>query len=153
MTYQMLRPVEFLLVEDNPGDIRLTRESLAESKIYNHLSVVNDDGVEALSFLRREGQYENALRPDVILLDLNLPKMSGHEVLAQIKQDPALLDIPVVVLTASSSEEDIAKSYNKHANCFITKPLDYDQFIRVVRSINDFWLSIVKLPQEKPRVA
>lgn len=152
MTHQTLRPVEFLLVEDNPGDIRLTRESLAESKIYNHLNVVND-GVEALKFLRREGHYENASRPDVILLDLNLPKMSGHEVLADIKKDPALLDIPVVVLTASSSEEDIARSYSKHANCFITKPLDYDQFIRVVHSINDFWLSIVKLPQEKPRVA
>lgn len=145
MSNEMIRPIEFLLVEDNPGDVRLTRESLTESKIYNRLQVVSD-GHEALRYLRREGPYEKARRPDVILLDLNLPRISGHDVLETIKNDPDLLDIPVVILTASSSEEDIARSYSKHANCFITKPLDYEQFIKVVQSINEFWVSIVKLP-------
>jgi len=142
---ERFRPVEILLVEDNPGDVRLTMEALKEHKVLNKLSVVND-GVEAIAFLRREGRYADAHRPDLILLDLNLPKKNGKEVLAEIKTDPDLKRIPVVVLTASSSEKDILNSYNLSANCYITKPVSLDQFVEVVKSIENFWLTIVKLP-------
>lgn len=147
MTRMESVPVEVLLVEDNPGDVRLTREALKEGKVRNHLSVA-PDGVEALAFLRREGRYADAPRPDVILLDLNLPKKDGREVLQEIKGDPALRSIPVVILTSSQAERDIAEAYALHANCYITKPVDLDQFITVVRSIEDFWFTIVKLPPE-----
>jgi two-component system, chemotaxis family, response regulator Rcp1 len=140
------RPIDILLVEDNPGDVRLTIEALKDGKVRNRLNVAAD-GVEALAFLRREGKYADAPRPDVILLDLNLPKKDGREVLAEIKEDEELRRIPVVVLTTSSSEQDILRTYNLHANCYITKPVDLDQFIQVVRGIEDFWLTIVKLPQ------
>jgi len=139
------RPIEILLVEDNPGDVRLTQEVFKESKILNNLSVAVD-GMEAMAFLRREGKYVNALCPDLILLDLNLPKKDGREVLAEIKSSEQLKRIPVVVLTISKAEEDIFKTYELYANCFITKPLDLDQFITIVKSIEDFWLTIVKLP-------
>ena len=139
------RPVEILLVEDNPGDVRLTQEAFKENKLLNHLSVVWD-GEEAMAFLRQEGEYANAERPDLILLDLNLPKKDGREVLAEVKADEDLRRIPVVVLTTSSAEQDILKSYNLHANCYITKPVDLDQFIKIVKTIEDFWLTIVKLP-------
>ena len=137
--------VEILMVEDNPGDVRLTREALKESKVRNKMHVVGD-GVEALAFLRHEGQYADAPHPDIILLDLNLPRKNGREVLAEIKEDPDLKRIPVVILTISQAEEDILKTYNLHANCYITKPVDLDQFIKVVKSIKDFWFSIVRLP-------
>lgn len=139
------RPVEFLLVEDNPGDVRLTREALNESKLSNNLSVVGD-GIEAMAFLRREGRYADAPRPDVVLLDLNLPKKSGREVLAEIKADPVLRRIPVVVITSSEAEQDIFATYDLHVNCYVTKPVDLEQFIKVVRSIENFWVTIVKLP-------
>lgn len=137
--------VDILLVEDNPGDVRLTQEILKESKIRNKLVVVMD-GEEALYYLHKEGQYSKAKRPDIILLDLNLPKVNGKEVLASIKSDPELKRIPVVVLTTSVAEQDILKTYDLHANCYITKPIDLDQFITVVKLIEDFWLTIVKLP-------
>jgi len=140
-----MKPIEILLVEDNPADVRLTQEALKEEKLHNNLSVVND-GVEALAFLRREGEYANVVRPDLILLDLNLPRKDGREVLKEIKNDPDLKAIPVVVLTISEAEKDILISYNLHANCYITKPLDLNQFSKVVKSIQDFWLTIVKLP-------
>lgn len=139
------RPVEILLVEDNPGDVRLTREALKEGKVRNNLSVVTD-GVEALAYLRREGKYAEAVRPDLILLDLNLPRRDGREVLAEIKADTRLRLIPVVILTSSQAEQDIARAYDLHANCYVTKPVDLDQFIKVVNSIEDFWFAIVKLP-------
>jgi len=139
--------IEILLVEDNPGDVRLTREALKDGKIINKLHVA-EDGVQALAFLRREGKYHNAVRPELILLDLNLPKKDGREVLAEIKADVALKRIPVVILTSSAAEQDIIKSYNLHANCYVTKPVDLDQFINVVKSIEHFWLSVVKLPPE-----
>jgi two-component system, chemotaxis family, response regulator Rcp1 len=139
------RPIEILLVEDNPGDVRLTIEALKEGKVRNRLSVARD-GVEALAFLRREGVHANAPRPDLILLDLNLPRRDGREVLAEIKDDARLRRIPVVVLTTSKAEEDILRTYDLHANCYINKPVDLDQFISVVRSIDDFWLSVVRLP-------
>lgn len=146
MRSQMIgRPIEILLVEDSPGDVRLTQEALKESKVRNRIGVVGD-GEEAMAFLRREGKYIDAPRPDLILLDLNLPKKNGHEVLAEIKQDPGLKNIPVVILTASGAEADILKGYDLHANCYIVKPVDLDQFIEVVKSIEDFWLTIVKLP-------
>ena len=138
-------PVEILLVEDNEGDIRLTKEAFRESMVWNHMNVVRD-GAEALAFLRREGKYTDAIRPGIILLDLNLPKRSGIEVLEEIKRDDELKHIPVVVLTSSQAEQDILNSYNFHANCFISKPLDLEQFLQVVQSIKDFWLTIVKLP-------
>lgn len=141
------KPVEILLVEDNPGDVRLTVEALKDGKLRNSLSVVTD-GMEALALLRRQGQYAEAARPDLILLDLNLPRMDGREVLAQIKQDPNLRRIPVVVLTSSQAEQDIIRSYDLQANCYITKPVDLYQFATVVKSIEDFWFTIVKLPQE-----
>jgi CheY-like chemotaxis protein len=139
------RPIEILMVEDNPGDVRLTVEALKEAKVRNNLHTV-EDGVEALAFLRREGRYTEVPRPDLVLLDLNLPKMNGREVLAEIKEDPDLRRIPVVILTISQAEQDIVKSYNLHANCYITKPVDLDQFLEVVKSIENFWLTIVKLP-------
>jgi CheY-like chemotaxis protein len=139
------KPIEILLVEDNPGDVRLTREALRENKVNNSLYVAID-GVDALAFLRREGVYADAPHPDLILLDLNLPRKDGREVLAEIKSDPRLLRIPVVILTTSDSEQDIIASYDLHANCYITKPVDLEQFLSVVRSIEGFWLSVVKLP-------
>ena len=138
-------PVEILLVEDNPADVRLTREALSADRLWNSLSVAKD-GVEAMAYLRREGKFAAAARPDLILLDLNLPKKDGREVLAEIKADANLKLIPVVVLTSSDAEEDILKTYGLHANCYITKPVDLKQFMKVVKSIEDFWLAIVKLP-------
>lgn len=137
--------IKILLVEDNPGDVRLTQEAFRDAKVKIILNVVND-GVEAMAYLRQEDKYKDVSRPDLVLLDLNMPRKNGHEVLSEIKTDDALKRIPVVVLTVSKSEEDIIKSYNHHANCFITKPVDLVQFLNVVRSIEDFWLTIVKLP-------
>jgi chemotaxis family two-component system response regulator Rcp1 len=139
------RPVEILLVEDNPGDVRLTKETLQDSRLLNRMCVVSD-GVEAMAFLRREGSYAAAARPDLILLDLNLPRMDGREVLAEIKADEELRRIPVIVLTTSSAEKDILKTYDLHANCYITKPVNLDQFTSVVRAIEAFWFTIVTLP-------
>jgi chemotaxis family two-component system response regulator Rcp1 len=139
--------IDILLVEDNLGDVRLTREALKEGKVLNTLHVVGD-GIEALAFLRHTGQYAKLAHPDIILLDLNLPKMDGRELLADIKKDPKLRRIPVVILTTSKAEEDILKSYDLHANCYITKPVDMDRFITVVQSIEDFWFTIVKLPPD-----
>ena len=139
------RPVEILLVEDDPADVLLTQEALLGSKIRNNLHVV-DDGVEALAFLRQEGRYRDVPRPDLILLDLNMPRKDGREVLADIKEDPGLKTIPVAVLTTSSQDEDILKSYELHANCYITKPVGLEQFATVVQSLDDFWFTIVKLP-------
>jgi len=140
-----LAVVEILLVEDNPGDIRLAKEALSESKLKNNLNVVMD-GVEAIQYLKQEGKYADAVIPDIILLDLNLPRKNGVEVLQEIKSDDNLKYIPVVILTSSKADEDIFKTYNLHANCFITKPVDMFQFIHVVKSIEDFWFTIVKLP-------
>ncbi|HWV59004.1 MAG TPA: response regulator [Longimicrobiales bacterium] len=137
--------VEILLVEDNPGDVRLTREALREGKVRNNLNVV-PDGEKALAYLRREGPYADAVRPDLILLDLNLPRMSGREVLEAIKAEPRFRSIPVVILTSSEAEQDIVRAYQLNANCYVTKPVDLDQFISVVKSIEDFWLTIVRLP-------
>ncbi len=145
---QVVGAVEILLVEDNPGDIRLTREALRDSKMHNRLSVV-EDGVEAMRFLRREEEYSNAPRPDIVLLDLNLPRKDGREVLADMKNDPILRRIPVVVLTTSDDERDIIRSYDLHANCYITKPVDLQRFIEIVKTIEGFWFSIVKLPPDK----
>jgi len=139
------RPVEILLVEDNPGDERLTREALREGKVYSNLHWVKD-GVEALDFLRRQGKYKEVPRPDIILLDLNLPKKDGREVLQDIKNDVELKRIPVVVLTTSKAEEDVLRTYNLHANCYVTKPVDLEKFIVVVKSIDRFWLTVVTLP-------
>ncbi len=141
------RLVEILLVEDNPGDVRLTKEAMKEGKIRNNLSVAVD-GVEAMAFLRREGKYADAPRPDVVLLDLNLPKKDGRAVLKEIKEDPDLRRIPVVILTSSKADEDVLNSYDLHANCYVTKPGDLEQFIEVVKSVEGFWFQIVKLPQE-----
>ncbi|MFC5471290.1 response regulator [Cohnella suwonensis] len=138
-------PVEILLVEDNPGDIRLIVEVLKEGKVQNCLHVV-EDGEQALAYLRRQGEYEKSIKPDVILLDLNLPKIDGHGVLEAIKKDDSLKHIPVIVLTTSEADQDILKAYNLHANCYIRKPVNLDEFLTVVRSIENFWLSIVKLP-------
>ncbi|HEX5417854.1 MAG TPA: response regulator [Chloroflexota bacterium] len=140
------RPAEILLVEDNPGDVRLTREALREGKAIHHLNV-SRDGVDALAFLRREDPYTDAPRPDLILLDLNLPRKDGREVLAAIKADQALKHIPVVVLTTSQAEQDVARSYELSANCYIAKPVDLDQFMHVVRAVEDFWLTVVTLPE------
>ena len=145
-----MRPVEILMIEDNPGDVRLTIEALKEGKVRNNLHVVGD-GVEALAFLRREGKYGDSPRPDLILLDLNLPKKDGREVLSEIKEDKDLRSIPVVILTTSRSEQDVLLSYGLHANCYITKPVDLDQFINVVKSIEDFWLTVVTLPSGNER--
>jgi CheY-like chemotaxis protein len=143
----LVETVEILLIEDNPGDVRLTLEALKDSKVYNHLSVVQD-GVEAMAFLRCEGAYGAAPRPDLILLDLNLPKKDGFEVLREIKSDDDLRRIPVVVLTTSSNERDIVESYDLHANCYVTKPVDLKQFMMIVQNIQHFWFSIVKLAAE-----
>lgn len=139
------RPIDILLVEDSMEDARLTQEAFKEARILNNLYLVRD-GEEALHFLRKEKQYGTVPRPDIILLDLNLPRMNGDEVLAHIKQDPALRRIPVVILTTSRSHDDIARSYDLHANCYLNKPVDLEQFIEVVRSIESFWLTFVKLP-------
>jgi CheY-like chemotaxis protein len=139
------RAIEILLVEDNPGDVRLTQEALKENKIRNMLHVAKD-GVEAMYFLRRMKGHEKAPRPDLILLDLNLPKKDGREVLAEIKTDETLRSIPVVILTTSAAEDDVAKSYAMHANCYVRKPIDLNRFIEVVKVIENFWLSIVELP-------
>ena len=143
-------PIEILLVEDNIGDVRLTQEALREGKVKNNLTVARD-GEEALKMLRREGEHASIPRPDLILLDLNLPRRDGREVLQEIKADEQLRMIPVVVLTTSSAEADILKSYQLHANCYITKPVDLEQFISVVKSIDDFWLTIVRLPADRRR--
>lgn len=142
------KPIEILLVEDNPADVRLTQEALKEGKVRNNLFVARD-GVEALEFLRRQGPHAKASKPDLILLDLNLPRKDGREVLSDIKNDDNLRTIPVVVLTTSSAEADILKSYNLHANCYITKPVDLEQFVQVIKSIDDFWLTVVRLPTDK----
>jgi chemotaxis family two-component system response regulator Rcp1 len=139
------QPVEILLVEDNPGDVRLTVEALKEGRFCNKLNVAKD-GVEALAYLRREGRYATVVRPDLILLDLNLPRKDGREVLAEIKNDPHLKRIPVVILTTSEAETDVLKSYDLQANCYITKPVDLEQFLKVIRAIEDFWLVLVRLP-------
>ncbi len=141
----MSRPIQILLVEDNPGDVRLTVEALREGRVHNTMNVAGD-GVDAMAFLRREGRFGGAPRPDLILLDLNLPRKDGREVLAEIKADPRLRSIPVVVLTTSRAEQDVLKSYDLHANCYITKPVDLGQFITVVKTIKEFWLTIVTLP-------
>ena len=140
-----VKPIEILLVEDSASDVRLTREAFDDGKVLNNLNVVGD-GVEAMGYLRREGKYADASHPDLILLDLNMPRKDGREVLAEIKADPDLKRIPVVVLTVSNSKEDILKSYNLHANCFISKPVNLAQFLKVVASIESFWLTIVELP-------
>lgn len=145
MSYMAVEPIEILLVEDNPGDARLTREALRESKMRNNLYVV-EDGVEAMAFLRQEEGYRDAVRPDIILLDLNLPRKSGREVLQEVKDDPDLRRIPVVVLTTSDDERDIVTTYNLHANCYITKPVDISRFMTIVKNIENFWFTIVKLP-------
>ena len=139
------KPIYILLVEDNPGDVRLTKETLRDAKMMVKLDVVGD-GVEAMAFLRREGKYAKAKRPDLILLDLNMPKKDGREVLAEVKQDPDLRRIPVVILTISNNEEDILKSYNLHANAYVAKPLGFQEFAKITRSIEDFWFTVVKLP-------
>jgi CheY-like chemotaxis protein len=147
---QLVQPIEILLVEDNPGDVDLTREALEGGKIKNMLHVVSN-GEEAMAFLRHKGKHTHAPRPDLVLLDLNLPRMDGREVLAQIKSEDDLKSIPVVVLTSSKAEEDILKAYNLHANCYITKPMDLVQFLNVVHVIEDFWFTIVKLPPKKDK--
>ena len=139
------RPVEILLVEDNPGDVRLTKEALREGKVYSNLHTVKD-GVEAMEFLRKKGKYKDVPRPDIILLDLNLPKKDGREVLEEIKTDGDLKRIPVVVLTTSKAEEDVLRTYNLHANCYVTKPVDLEKFMVVVKTIDIFWLTVVTLP-------
>lgn len=141
-------PIELLLVEDSEPDVRLTREALKEAKVWNNLWVV-EDGVEAIDFLRRNGRYTDSPRPDLILLDLNLPRKDGRQVLLEIKADPSLRRIPVVVLTTSRDEADVLRAYDLHANCYITKPVDFNRFMEVVRSIEDFWLTVVRLPGAK----
>ena len=141
----LVKAIDILLVEDNPGDADLAREALERSKMKNNLYVV-EDGIEAMDFLHRSGKHTDAPRPDLIILDLNLPRMDGREVLAEIKKDDCLKRIPVVILTTSKADEDVLRSYNLHANCYITKPIAFDQFMKVVQSIKDFWLSIVVLP-------
>lgn len=142
-----IMPIEVLLVEDNPGDAQLTRIALEDSKISINLNVV-EDGVEAMAFLRKQEKYVKVAHPDIVLLDLNLPRKDGREVLAEIKGDENLKRIPVVILTTSQAEEDILKAYNLCANCYITKPVDFDQFVKIVQSIENFWFAIVKLPPE-----
>ena len=143
----MIKPIQILLVEDNPADIDLTREGFEVGKLKNNLHVVTD-GIEAMRFVRKEGEHASAPRPDLILLDLNLPKKDGREVLAEIKQDPGLQTIPVVVLTSSDAEEDVLKSYQLHANSYIRKPVNLDSFMKIVSTVEDFWFTVVKLPGE-----
>ncbi len=145
-----IKPIEILLVEDNLGDVRLTEEALKESKLLLNVHVVGD-GVEALAFLKRESNFSDAPHPDLIFLDLNLPRMDGHEFLSKIKDDPDFRRIPVVILTVSESEEDVFKTYDRHANCYITKPVNMDQFVKVVKAVKDFWFTIVKLPPDAAR--
>lgn len=142
------RPIEVLLIEDSPGDVRLAQEVFRESKVINNLSVARD-GEEALAFLKKKGEFHSRPTPDIILLDLNLPRIDGREVLTEIKNDPKLMRIPVVVLTMSDAETDIVRSYNLHANCYIKKPLELDGFIEIIKAVEDFWLSIVKLPDRR----
>ena len=142
------RPIEILLADDNEGDVRLALEALKESKIENNIFVVND-GMEAIDYLRKVGKFENETRPDILLLDLNMPKKGGLEVLEEIKNDPELRCIPVVILTVSQAQEDIARSYDLHANCYITKPVDLHQFNNIVKSLEDFWFTVVKLPPKE----
>lgn len=142
------KPIDILLVEDNPGDIRLTQEAFKDGKIKNQLNVVMD-GEEAILYLKKEDKYANVTTPDIILLDLNLPKKDGREVLAEIKDHPELKRIPVIILTTSAAQSDILNTYSNHANCYIMKPVDFNQFITVIRTIEDFWLTIVKLPSKK----
>ena len=139
-------PIEILLVEDNPGDVRLVQEAMRAAKMRNRMSVV-EDGVDAMAFLRREGRFADAPRPDLILLDLNLPRKDGREVLAEVKADPQLRRIPVVVLTTSQAEEDVLRAYDLHANCFVTKPVQFEQFMQVVQAIDNFWVNVVTLPK------
>ena len=141
------RPIEILLAEDNPGDARLTIEAMREAKVSNRMHVV-EDGVEAMEFLRREGGFGDAPRPDLILLDLNLPRKDGREVLAEVKADPDLKRIPVVVLTTSRAEEDVMRAYDLHANCYVTKPVDLAQFMKIVAQIDEFWVKVVTLPRK-----
>jgi len=141
----IVKPIELLLVEDSEPDVRLTKEALCEAKIKNRLWVV-EDGVEALEFLRQQGRFADAPRPDLILLDLNLPRKDGRQVLKEIKSDDSLKRIPVVILTTSKSEEDVLRAYDLHANCYITKPVDFNRFMQVVKSVEDFWLTVVTLP-------
>jgi two-component system, chemotaxis family, response regulator Rcp1 len=150
MTERQVRSIDILLVEDSPADVRLTREALKEAKVLNALHVVQD-GMAALAFLRKQGQYAGSPHPDLILLDLNLPKKDGREVLAEIKQDEDLKRIPVVVLTTSRAEEDVMRSYNLHANAYVTKPVDLKQFLEVIRTIEEFWLAVVTLPAGEKR--
>lgn len=142
------KPIDILLVEDDPGDVRLAREALKEGKVHSVIHAASD-GIEALDFLFKRNAYKDAVRPDLIILDLNLPRKDGREVLEEIKNDESLKRIPVVILTISKSEEDILRTYNLHANCYITKPLDLDKFIDVVKAIEDFWFTVVKLPNHK----
>ena len=142
-----VKAIDVLLIEDNPGDVRLTQEALKEAKVCNKLTVAGN-GVDGLAILRQEGKFAGAPRPDLILLDLNLPKKDGREVLAEVKADPDLRRIPVVILTSSKAEEDIVKAYDLNANCYVTKPVDLDEFMSVVKSIEDFWLGVVKLSPE-----
>lgn len=144
----MYRPIDILLVDDNPGDVRLTKEVLLEGRVLNRIHVAWD-GVEALEFLHRAGKFANAPRPDIILLDLNMPRMDGRECLARIKSDPDLHRIPVVILTTSEADQDVLRSYDLHANCYISKPVDLEQFMRVVKTIKQFWFTIVHLPDEE----
>jgi CheY-like chemotaxis protein len=141
-------PVEILLVEDDPGDVLMTKEALAESKVLNHLSVVSN-GEEALRYLRQEGEHADAVRPDLVLLDLNLPRVDGREVLAQVKADERLRTIPVVILTTSEAEEDVLRSYQLHANAYVTKPVDFESFVDVIRQVDDFFISVVRLPRSR----
>ena len=147
-THERISAIEVLLVEDDPGDVLMTREAFEEHGMGNHLTVISD-GADALAYLRREGDYADAVRPDLVLLDLNLPRRDGREVLAEIKNDKNLQQIPVVVLTTSQADEDILRSYELHANAYVTKPVDYDKFVAVVRQIDQFFLSVVKLPPRK----
>jgi CheY-like chemotaxis protein len=144
----MVRPIELLLVEDSEPDVRLTMEALHEAKVKNNLWVA-EDGVEAMEFLRRQGRHAEVPRPDLILLDLNLPRKDGRQVLKEIKADEGLKRIPVVVLTTSKNEEDVLRAYDLHANCYITKPVDFNRFMEVVKSVEDFWLTVVRLPDDK----
>ena len=145
-----IRPIEILLVEDSPSDTELTQEALREAKVRNHVSTV-EDGVQAMDFLRRRGAFADAPKPDLIMLDLNLPRKDGREVLAEIKEDPELKTTPVVVLTTSQAEQDILQAYHLHANCYITKPVDFEQFLEAIRSIESFWLMVVTLPPRGSR--
>lgn len=145
---EKFKMIEILLVEDNPADIRLTKEAIRESKIANNLNIVKD-GVEAIDFLKNNGKYSNATRPDLILLDLNLPKINGFEVLNKIKQDRDLKRIPVVILTISDNHEDLLRAYDLYANCYVNKPMDITEFYKIVKSIGNFWFSIVKLPENE----